>query len=73
MDESGYVYIPTKCRQAVHGRCNGGGCHGDGVACRLHVAFHGCEQGIATVGDVYVQHGGYNDHAELNNIVVSVL
>jgi hypothetical protein len=56
MDSTGYVYVPTQCRE--------------GAACRLHIAFHGCEQGRGTIGDVFAVHAGYNGVAEMNNIIV---
>ena len=31
MDDIGYVYVPTSCA--------------NGAACKLHIAFHGCQQG----------------------------
>lgn len=51
----GYIYIPTGC-------ASGG--------CRLHVAFHGCAQDAAAVGDAFYSHAGYNRWAEANRIVV---
>jgi poly(3-hydroxybutyrate) depolymerase len=56
MDSTGYVYVPTQCRE--------------GAACRLHIAFHGCYQGRGTIGDVFAVHAGYNGVAEMNNIIV---
>ena len=51
----GYIYIPSKCQNGE---------------CSVHVAFHGCEQGYNTIGDKYVRHGGYNEVAEANDIVI---
>ena len=31
MDDIGYVYVPTRCAA--------------GGQCKLHIAFHGCQQG----------------------------
>jgi len=56
MDRYAYAYIPT-------------GCQG-GENCRLHVSFHGCNQGSSVVGLDYVQYGGYNKWAEANNIII---
>eukprot|EP01136_Pigoraptor_vietnamica_P005621 Opistho-1_new@37505 len=56
MDKDGYVYVPTACQQ--------------NATCRLHVAFHGCEQGHSSVGMDYVEDAGYNGWAEANNIIV---
>lgn len=55
MAAEGYVYIPESC-------ANGG--------CRLHVAFHGCAQDAAAIGDAFYRHAGYNRWAEANRIVV---
>jgi poly(3-hydroxybutyrate) depolymerase len=57
MDTAGYVYIPTDCRDKT-------------TPCALHIAFHGCVQNRAAVGDVYARRAGYLEVAELNNIVV---
>lgn len=57
---SGFLYVPAACA-------------GDGAAaggCRLHVAFHGCRQNEAAVGDDFVWDAGYNQWAEANDIVV---
>ena len=53
--EDGYAYIPKACAA------------GD---CRLHVAFHGCGQNAAEVGDAFYRHAGYNQWADANRIVV---
>jgi len=57
MDTAGYVYIPSGCRDKL-------------TPCALHIAFHGCQQNRATVGDVYAKNAGYLEVAELNNIIV---
>jgi len=57
MDTSGYVYIPTGCRDRQ-------------TPCALHIAFHGCAQNKNAVGDVYAKRAGYLETAELNNIIV---
>ena len=41
-----------------------------GALCRLHVAFHGCEQFEERIGDAFFAHAGYNYWAESNGIVV---
>lgn len=53
--EEGYAYIPQACRAG---------------GCRLHVAFHGCGQSAAQIGDAFYRHAGYNQWAEANRIVV---
>lgn len=57
MDTSGYVYIPSGCEHKTS-------------ICKLHVAFHGCQQGQDTVGDAYVRHAGYNEVGEVNDIII---
>ena len=55
MHPVGYVYVPKKCEREQ---------------CRLHVAFHGCRQDIASIHDDFVRDAGYNRWAASNNIVV---
>ncbi len=57
MARRGWLYVPP-------------GCDGDGAGCRLHVAFHGCKQTVAIVGDAHIRHAGYNAWADANRIVV---
>ncbi len=63
LDDSGWVYIPQACEQA-------------GAHCKLHVAFHGCEQGQNFLtqgqpyGTVFVERAGYNRWAESAGIVI---
>ena len=53
----GYIYIPQACQQgATH--------------CKLHVSFHGCKQNLELIGNEYAKNGGFNEYAEMNNIVV---
>ena len=40
MDDIGYVYIPTKCAS--------------GTSCKLHIAFHGCQQGRYILINLYL-------------------
>jgi len=56
MDTIGYVFVPAACA--------------NGAECRLHVSFHGCLQYAGTVGTQYVDHAGYNQWADTNNIIV---
>ena len=51
-----YLYIPTACRE--------------GAACGIHVAFHGCQQSSAFVGDAFAANAGYNEWAETNRLLV---
>lgn len=56
LEPLGYAYVPTACRE--------------GPPCRLHVAFHGCRQGVSFAGQAFVLNAGYNEWAETNGIVV---
>jgi poly(3-hydroxybutyrate) depolymerase len=56
MASSGYLYVPPNCTA--------------GQACKLHVAFHGCNQNVATVGVSFYQNAGYNRWADTNNMIV---
>jgi hypothetical protein len=55
---SGYAFVPTSCEGAA------------AVACKLHVALHGCQQNVDSVEDKFVKHAGYNRWADTNNIIV---
>lgn len=57
LDSVGYVYVPS-------------GCNSQSSNCRVHVSLHGCQQGRYLIGNKYVLHTGYNEVAELNNIIV---
>jgi poly(3-hydroxybutyrate) depolymerase len=56
MDARGFVFVPASCRA--------------GEPCRLHVAFHGCGQGIGDVGRTFAAQAGYDRWAAANRIVV---
>ncbi len=55
LDDVGYVYVPASC---------------EAPGCRVHVAFHGCLQGEAAVGDAFVHGAGYNRWADTNRLIV---
>jgi len=55
LDAQGFVYVPSVCRAG---------------GCRVHVAFHGCEQGREQIGELFARHAGYNRWADSNRIVV---
>lgn len=55
LDRYGYVYVPRACHKG---------------ACRVHVVFHGCEQGEQLIGDRYARTTGYNELAEANRLIV---
>lgn len=64
MDKTGWLYVPKACEQPQ-------------ARCKLHVAFHGCEQGQNFVmgdgrpyGTAFVEQAGYNRWAERAGIVV---
>jgi len=52
-----FLYIPT-------------GCKNPDAVCKLHVAFHGCQQYRNAIGMQYVLNTGYNGWAEANNIFI---
>ncbi|PIK41964.1 hypothetical protein BSL78_21177 [Apostichopus japonicus] len=56
LDDVGYVYVPTGCMSSTD--------------CRVHVSLHGCKQGRKFLDNEYAMHTGYNEVAELNNIIV---
>ena len=55
MDETGFLYVPQRCAAE---------------RCRVHVAFHGCRQGAAEIGERFVREAGYNRWAEANALIV---
>jgi len=57
MNQDAYVYIPTSCQQ-------------DASNCRVHVALHGCEQGMQSMQDRFVKGTGYLNVAESNDLIV---
>lgn len=56
LDDYGYVYVPQSCRAAA--------------GCRVHVVFHGCEQGRDAIGDRFVRNAGFARHAGANRLVI---
>jgi poly(3-hydroxybutyrate) depolymerase len=55
MAADGFVYVPRAC---------------DTEPCRVHVAFHGCRQGVEAVGERFVREAGYNRWADTNRLIV---
>ena len=55
LDDTGFLYVPARCKS---GRC------------RVHVAFHGCRQGAAEIGEQFVREAGYNRWADTNGLIV---
>jgi poly(3-hydroxybutyrate) depolymerase len=56
MDELGYVYVPQRCER---GR----------TRCRVHVALHGCHQGVEETR-AFVERTGYRGWADRNAAIV---
>jgi len=56
MAATGFAYIPAACA--------------NGEDCRLHIAFAGCRQTPAHIGDLYARTAGFNRWAESNRLVV---
>jgi hypothetical protein len=56
LGDTGYIYVPKSCAS--------------GTTCHLHISFHGCKQDLATIGNDYAAHAGFNRWAEANNIIV---
>ena len=55
--DTGYLYVPDSCAK--------------GALCKIHVAFHGCQQNAGgTVGDAFYRNAGYNPWADTNGILV---
>jgi len=54
--DNAYAYVPASCTT--------------GATCRVHVAFHGCEQNEADVGSAFYENAGYNRWADTNDIIV---
>jgi hypothetical protein len=56
MAETGFAFVPKDCAA--------------GKPCRVHVAFHGCGQGVGFIGRTFARQSGYNRWADANRIVV---
>jgi poly(3-hydroxybutyrate) depolymerase len=56
MDTKGYAYVPATCAAQQ--------------PCQVHVALHGCSMQASLIGDAYYAHGGYNEWADTNHIIV---
>jgi len=69
---TGYAYVPTSCAAVLSELWTSGAPPVEGVpaACRLHVAYHGCEQSAEVLNMTFISHAGYNEWAESNQIVV---
>lgn len=58
MHKTGYAYIPEGCE------------YPEAAGCRIHVAFHGCNQSLDDIQTTFITKAGYNAWAEANKIVV---
>lgn len=56
LGDTGYIYLPTSCA--------------NNETCRLHIAFHGCQQDMETVGESFVRNSGLDEWADTNHIVI---
>lgn len=56
MLDQALLYVPAACA--------------DGEPCGVHIAFHGCSQSSAIVGDAFAAGAGYNEWAETNRLLV---
>jgi len=56
MAETGYLYVPASCAAQR--------------ACRVHVAFHGCKQNVDMIEHRYIEHAGYNEWADSNDLII---
>jgi poly(3-hydroxybutyrate) depolymerase len=54
--ESGAVYVPNACRAKA--------------GCRIHIAFHGCQQTRADVGEAFIEGTGFEAWADTNHLIV---
>ena len=55
MNDTAYVYVPENCKAQQ---------------CKVHVALHGCQQGVSVLGTTYIEQTGYMEVADSNNIIV---
>jgi len=60
LNEAGYLYVPRAC---VNGALST-------ARCRLHVAFHGCQQYVGRIHDLFIRNAGYNGWADAHNVIV---
>lgn len=55
--DTGYLYLPDACRAP-------------GARCGVHVALHGCQQSVQSVGLRFVEEAGYNRWADRNGLLL---
>jgi poly(3-hydroxybutyrate) depolymerase len=56
MATTGFAYVPRSCA--------------NGARCRVHIAFHGCKQTTALIGDAFLTETGYNRWADSNDLII---
>ena len=60
LNGTGYLYVPEACENSSAAS----------TKCRLHVAFHGCEQYVDKIHDLFIRDAGYNDWADAHHVIV---
>jgi poly(3-hydroxybutyrate) depolymerase len=60
LNKSGYLYVPRDCENSAQ----------NALKCRLHVAFHGCEQYVAKIHETFVREAGYSAWADANHLII---
>jgi hypothetical protein len=56
LSDQGVAYVPTSCAGSS--------------GCRIHIAFHGCAQNQAAVGDAFVREAGFARWADTNKLII---
>lgn len=56
LDDAGFLYRPPQCVSDTR--------------CGLLIAFHGCEQNVGAVGDLFARDSGFNRWADVADVVV---
>jgi Esterase PHB depolymerase len=56
LSKEGVVYVPSSCAKEAN--------------CRLHIALHGCEQNVDTVGMTFVEGSSFARWADTNRLVI---
>lgn len=56
LDGNAWLYAPASCER--------------GEVCRVHVAYHGCNQSYAKIGDQFIRQANLNEWADTNRILV---
>ena len=60
LNETGYLYVPASCENNSN----------SGAKCRLHVAFHGCEQYVDKIHGLFFRDAGYNGWADAHHVII---